>query len=52
MSVTFIYDSRIVFSNVTTEAKIFVLLIQVEPVDQFFGDQHMRKILLPFTVEG
>ena len=52
MSVTCIYESRIVFSSVTTEPKRFVLLIQVERVDKFFGVQHMRKIPLPFTVEG
>ena len=52
MSVICIYEHRIVFSNVTTEATVFVLLIQVERVDEFFGDQHMRKIPLPFTVEA
>ena len=36
MGVTYIYDGRIVFSNVTTEEKRFVLLIQVERVDKFF----------------
>jgi hypothetical protein len=62
MSVTCIYEglyvsgenreSEIVFSNVMTEAKRFVLLIQVELMDKFFGDPHMRKIPLPSTVEG
>ena len=41
MSVTYIYESRIVFSSVTTEPKRFVLLIQVERVDKFFGVQHV-----------
>ena len=45
-------ESRIVFSNVTTEATKLALLIQVELVDKFFVDQDMRKISLPFTVEG
>ena len=36
MGVTCIYDSGIVFSNVTTEEKRFVSLIQVERVDKFF----------------
>ena len=37
MGVSCIYDSRIVFPNVTSEEKRFVLLIQVERVDKFFG---------------
>ena len=45
-------ESRIVFSNITTEAKKFELLNQVELVDKFCEDQHMRERSLPFAVEG
>ena len=62
MSVTFIdedmylsgeiRESRIVSSNITTEAKKLALLNQVELVDKFCEDQHMRERSLPFAVEG
>lgn len=43
------YDS---FPNVTTEAKRLRLVIPARLLNKFSGYQHIRKILLPSTVEG